>query len=245
MWSTRRAARRALSAQSAQSSLPGGWHLICARTRPGDGTMDGDHSNRWLIAGAGVVMQIALGAVYAWSVFRIPLTTTYGWTISQVTLTFELAILVLGFASFVGGLFMARVGPRLVAIAAGLCYGLGTIAAGQTDGHIAWLYLSYGVLGGIGLGLGYIVPLATLIKWFPDRRGMITGLAVAGFGAGALATAPVAESLLLLVGIPATFAILGSAYLIAVLGSAFFMKNPPDGYRPAGWQQAAAQRTQG
>ena len=148
------------------------------------------------IAGAGVVMQLALGAVYAWSVFRIPLTTAYGWTISQVTLTFELAILMLGLASFAGGLWMQRVGPRRVAIAAGVCYGLGTILAGQAGGTSRWLYLSYGMLGGIGLGLGYIVPLATLIKWFPDRRGMITGLAVAGFGAGALVTAPLAEYLL-------------------------------------------------
>ena len=98
--------------------------------------METSQSNRWLMAGAGVVMQVALGAVYAWSVFRIPLTTTYGWTISQVTLTFELAILVLGFASFAGGLWMRRVGPRPVAIAAGICYGLGTILAGQADGNI-------------------------------------------------------------------------------------------------------------
>ncbi|HEY2153405.1 MAG TPA: MFS transporter, partial [Vicinamibacterales bacterium] len=107
--------------------------------------MDSNHSNRWLIAAAGIVMQVALGAVYAWSVFRIPLTTTYGWTISEVTRTFELAILVLGFASFVGGLWMRRVGPRPVAIIAGVCYGLGTILAGQANGSIAWLYLSYGV----------------------------------------------------------------------------------------------------
>ena len=206
--------------------------------------MDRDHSNRWLIAAAGVVMQIALGAVYAWSVFRIPLTTTYGWTIPQVTLTFELAILVLGFASFAGGLLMARVGPRRVAIAAGLCYGLGGILAGRADGSIAWLYLSYGVLGGIGLGLGYIVPLATLIRWFPDRRGLITGLAVAGFGAGALVTAPVAERLLSSVGIPSTFAILGTTYLVAVVGAGLFMKNPPEGYRPDGWQPQAAQQAQ-
>src|SRR3954469_7181884 len=93
--------------------------------------------NRWLVAVAGVVMQIALGAVYAWSVFRIPLTTTYGLTISQVTLTFELAILVLGCASFVGGLWMPRVGPRRVAIVAGICYGCGTMLAGQANGHIA------------------------------------------------------------------------------------------------------------
>jgi OFA family oxalate/formate antiporter-like MFS transporter len=142
--------------------------------------MDSGTPNRWLIAAAGVVMQVALGAVYAWSVFRIPLTTTYGWTISQVTLAFELAILVLGFAAFAGGALMRRLGPRRVALAGGICYGLGTILAGQAGGNITLLYLSYGVLGGIGLGLGYVVPLATLITWFPDKRGMITGLAVAG-----------------------------------------------------------------
>ena len=204
--------------------------------------MEGAHSNRWLIAGAGVVMQIALGAVYAWSVFRIPLTTTYGWTISQVTLTFELAILMLGFASFAGGLWMRRVGPRPVAIAAGVCYGCGTILAGQSGGSIGLLYLSYGVLGGIGLGLGYIVPLATLIKWFPDRRGMITGLAVAGFGAGALVTAPAAQRLITSVGISSTFAILGSVYLVAVVGAGLFMKTAPDGYRPDGWRPPPAQQ---
>ena len=205
--------------------------------------MESRNPNRWLIAAAGVVMQIALGAVYAWSVFRIPLTTTYGWTISQVTLTFELAILVLGFASFAGGEWMRRVGPRRVALVAGLCYGLGTILAGQSHGNIGVMYLSYGVLGGIGLGLGYIVPLATLIKWFPDRRGMITGLAVAGFGAGALVTAPVAQRLITSVGLPNTFAILGAAYLVLVTGSALCLKAAPDGYRPAGWQPPATGQT--
>src|ERR1700690_2510999 len=170
--------------------------------------MKTDSSNRWLIAVAGVVMQVALGAVYAWSVFRIPLTKSYGWTVSQVTLAFELAILMLGFASFAGGLWMKRVGPRWVATVAGLCYGLGVVLAGQVGGHLWLLYLAYGVLGGIGLGLGYIVPVATLIKWFPDKRGMITGLAVSGFGAGALITAPVAERLISRVGISQTFTIL-------------------------------------
>jgi MFS transporter, OFA family, oxalate/formate antiporter len=204
--------------------------------------MENVNQNRWLIAVAGVVMQVALGAVYAWSVFRIPLTTTYGWTIAQVTLTFELAILVLGFASFAGGEWMRKVGPRRVALVGGLCYGLGTIFAGQARGSIGLLYLSYGVLGGIGLGLAYIVPLATLIKWFPDKRGMITGLSVAGFGAGALVTAPVAERLISSVGLPNTFAILGTAYLVLVSGAAVFMKTAPDGYAPDGWHPPTAER---
>src|SRR5882724_2012632 len=206
--------------------------------------MNATSSNRWLIATAGVVMQVALGAVYAWSVFRIPLTKSYGWTVSQVTLAFEFAILMLGLASFAGGLWMKRSGPRRVAAIGGLCYGLGVVLAGEVGGHLGLLYLSYGVLGGIGLGLGYIVPVATLIKWFPDKRGMITGLAVAGFGAGALVTAPIAERLISWIGVSQTFTALGFIYFIAVSGSAFFMKNPPDDYRPAGWQPPLNQQRQ-
>ena len=199
-------------------------------------------SNRWGIALAGVIMQIALGAVYAWSVFRIPLTKAFGWTISQVTFTFTLAILMLGFAAFVGGLWMRKSGPRRVAIAAGIFYGGGVFLASLSAGHLYWLYFSYGFLGGIGLGLGYIVPVATLVKWFPDKRGMITGIAVAGFGAGALITAPIASRLIVNVGVLKTFAVLGIAYLIAVVVPALFMKDPPAGYRPEGWQPSEAQK---
>ena len=188
--------------------------------------------NRWVIAAAGVLMQVALGAVYAWSVFRIPLTRTYGWTISEVTLTFTIAIFVLGLAAFGGGLWMRRSGPRTVALTAGVLYGFGVFLASLTDGRLWWLYGSYGVMAGVGLGLGYIVPVATLVKWFPDKRGLMTGLAVAGFGAGALITAPIATRLIATAGVLQTFAILGAAYFIAVTGGALFMRNPPDGYRP-------------
>ncbi|MCU1261138.1 MAG: major facilitator superfamily 1 [Bryobacterales bacterium] len=191
--------------------------------------------NRWLIAAAGVLMQIALGAVYAWSVFRIPLTRAHGWTIPDVTLAFELAILVLGFAAFCGGLWMKKSGPRPVAFTAAILYGAGTALAG-TANSLTSLYLTYGVLAGTGLGLGYIVPIATLVRWFPDRRGMITGIAVAGFGAGALITAPVANTLIASVGLSRTFEILGLAYFVIVFTSAFFMRNPPEGYAPAGYQ---------
>jgi MFS transporter, OFA family, oxalate/formate antiporter len=202
------------------------------------------YGNRWGIAAAGVVMQIALGAVYAWSVFRIPLTKAFGWTISQVTLTFTIAILMLGFAAFVGGLWMRKSGPRRVAIAAGILYGAGVFLASFSGGHLYWLYFSYGFLGGIGLGLGYIVPVATLVKWFPDKRGMITGIAVAGFGAGALITAPIATRLIANVGVLKTFAILGIAYFIAVTVAALFIKDPPQGFVPAGWKPSAAQTKQ-
>lgn len=192
-------------------------------------------ANRWLIAAAGVVMQIALGAVYAWSVFRIPLTREYGWTVPQVTLAFTIAIFVLGFAAFCGGQWMRHAGPRRVALAAGVCYGLGVFLTSFAGNRLWWLYGSYGLLGGIGLGLGYIVPVATLLKWFPDRRGMIAGIAVAGFGAGALLTAPVATRLIAEVGAMRTFAVLGAAYFVAVTGASWFMQNPPEGYRPPGW----------
>src|SRR5215472_6393145 len=187
--------------------------------------------NRWAIAVAGVIIQIALGAVYAWSVLRIPLTRTFGWTISQVTFAFTLAILTLGFASFVGGLWMRRAGPRRVAIAAGIFYGAGIFLASFSNGHLYWLYFTYGILAGTGLGRGYIVPVATLVKWFPGRRGMITGIAVAGFGAGALITAPIASRLIVSVGVLKTFAILGVVYFFAVTIPAFFMKDPPRDYR--------------
>ena len=139
---------------------------------PADG---GTLTNRWSVAVAGVILQVALGAVYAWSVFRIPLSKSFGWTITEVTFTFTLSILILGFAAFIGGLWMWKVGPRKVAITAGIFYGAGVFLASFSGGHLWWLYFSYGLLGGIGLGLGYIVPVATLVKWCSDKRGMITG----------------------------------------------------------------------
>ena len=138
----------------------------------------------------------------------------------------------LGLAAFGGGLWMRRAGPRTVALTAGVLYGLGVFLASFTGGRLWWLYCSYGVIGGVGLGLGYIVPVATLVKWFPDKRGLITGLAVAGFGAGALITAPIATRLIAAVGVLQTFAILGAAYFVAVTGGALFMRNPPAGYQP-------------
>jgi OFA family oxalate/formate antiporter-like MFS transporter len=197
--------------------------------------------NRWVIAIAGVFLQITLGAVYAWSVFRIPLHNQFGWTISQITLTFTISIFMLGFASFVGGLWMNRVGPRTVALTAAAFYGVGVFLASFSANKLWWLYSSYGFIGGIGLGLGYIVPVATLVKWFPDRRGLITGIAVAGFGAGALITAPVAARLIQIVGVLPTFAYLGVAYFIIAIIASLFMRNPPEGWQPEGWTPSAKQ----
>jgi len=200
-------------------------------------------TNRWVVAAAGVVMQVALGAVYAWSVFRKPLSEEFDAEVAQVNIAFTLTIVFLGISAYFGGLWMARVGPRRVAMTAGLLYGAGIILASLSSSSIALLYLTYGVIAGIGIGLGYIVPIATLIKWFPDKRGVITGIAVAGFGAGAVVVAPLAKALISSVGVFETFAILGVGYVVAVLGAALFLRNPPEGYKPAGWEPAPAEAT--
>jgi OFA family oxalate/formate antiporter-like MFS transporter len=200
-------------------------------------------NNRWVIAIAGVFFQIALGAVYAWSVFRAPLAKQFGWSISEITLTFTISIFVLGFAAFFGGLWLNRKGPRIVALTGGTLYGLGVFLASFSH-SLSWLYLSYGVIGGIGLGLGYIVPVAVLVKWFPDRRGLITGIAVGGFGAGALITAPVATRLIQSVGVLTTFAYLGIGYLVVTVISGAFMQNPPDGWKPESWAPTTLQASQ-
>ena len=200
--------------------------------------------NRWVIATAGVFLQVALGAVYAWSVFRIPLAKQFGWSIPEVTLTFTISIFVLGIAAFFGGLWLNRRGPRIVALTGGVLYGLGVFLASFSDRGLWWLYLSYGVIGGVGLGFGYIVPVAVLVKWFPNRRGLITGIAVGGFGAGALITAPVATRLIQTVGVLHTFAYLGIAFLIVTVVSGAFMQNPPEGWKPAAWSPTATQAAQ-
>jgi OFA family oxalate/formate antiporter-like MFS transporter len=189
-------------------------------------------------------MQMALGAVYAWSVFRTPLAKQFHWSISDVTLTFTICVFVLGVSAFFGGLWLNKKGPRVVALTGGFLYGLGVFLASFSADKLWWLYLSYGLIGGIGLGFGYIVPVAVLVKWFPDKRGLITGIAVGGFGAGALVTAPVATRLIQSVGVLQTFAYLGVAYLIVTMATGALMKNPPDGWKPEGWTPSVLQSKQ-
>lgn len=200
--------------------------------------------NRWWIAVAGICMQMALGAAYAWSVFRIPLTKEFGWSITQVTWTFSISWFFLGCFAFVGGRMMKRMQPRVVAMIAGLFWGGGVFLASLSAHKLWWLYLTYGVLGGIGLGMGYVVPIAVLVKWFPDRRGFITGLAVAGFGAGALFSAPAAVWLIQHVGLMPTFAYLGVAYGCIAVAAGTLMRNPAEGWTPEGWKPSASQISQ-
>jgi OFA family oxalate/formate antiporter-like MFS transporter len=198
--------------------------------------------NRWSIAGAAVLMQICLGAVYGWSVFKKPLISAEHWSETSVQLTFTLAIFFLGIGTILGGLWQDKVGPRKVASVAGIIYGLGYIVAGYFAAHhsLRGMYFGYGVLGGLGMGMGYITPVATLVKWFPDMRGLMTGVAVCGYGFGALIMSPFAAWAINRAGLPATFYTLGVIYLIVVFATAQFYANPPEGWRPAGWEPRTA-----
>jgi len=200
--------------------------------------------NRWWIAVAGVCLQMALGSAYAWSVFRIPLVKEFGWSIAQVSFTFTICWFCLGCTASLGGIWLNRRGPRIVAVIAGLLWG-GGVFLSSFAAHKLWLlYLGYGIIGGTGLGMGYIVPIAVLVKWFPERRGLITGIAVGGFGAGSLLAAPVAGRLVQSVGLMPTFAYLGVAFAAVAVLSGLFMRNPPEAWHPAGWQPTAAQLSQ-
>jgi len=198
--------------------------------------------NRWGIAVAAVIMQICLGAVYGWSVFVRPLIAAEHWQLTDVSLNFTLAIVFLGVGTVIGGLWQDRVGPRKVATVAGILYGIGYLVAGFAAAHhsLNGLYVGYGVLTGIGMGMGYICPVATLVKWFPDRRGLMTGVAVCGYGFGALIMSPFAAWEIVHHGIPATFVTLGTVYLIVVVAAAQFYTNPPKGWRPQGWEPRTA-----
>lgn len=205
--------------------------------------METEHlRNRWGIAVAAVIMQICLGAVYGWSVFVKPLIAAEHWTLTRVSLNFTLSIAFLGIGTIVGGLWMDRVGPRRVATVAGCIYGIGYIVAGlgAANHSLLGMYLGYGVIAGIGMGMGYITPVATLVKWFPDKRGLMTGVAVCGYGAGALIFSPIAARVIQSSGVPTTFFIFGSIYLVLVVLAAQAYANPPEGYKPAGWVPTSA-----
>jgi MFS family permease len=210
--------------------------------------------NRWLVPPAALAIHLSIGQAYAFSVFKLPLTKVLGitqstagdWSQPELAWTFTLAIVFLGLSAATFGRWLEHAGPRKSGVVAALCWSLGFfISAFGVRIHNIWLlYLGYGVLGGCGLGLGYITPVSTLIKWFPDRRGMATGLAIMGFGGGAMIASPLSQLLLdryksaTSVGVAETFVTLGVIYLVAMLFGAFLFRVPAPGWRPAGWQPA-------
>jgi OFA family oxalate/formate antiporter-like MFS transporter len=188
--------------------------------------------NRWLIALSAIAIHLSIGSVYAYSVFKKPLQEALGWTSQNVSVAFMLAIFFLGISAAFFGKFVEKYGPRKSALVAAVLFAGGLLGTGFTiqNDMLYGFYATYGVIGGIGLGIGYISPVSTLVKWFPDRRGLATGMAVLGFGAGALIAGPVAESLMGTIGIPGTFYTLGIVYFILMAAGALYIAKPPEDY---------------
>jgi len=194
--------------------------------------------NRWLVALGGVVLMACLGTVYAWSVYTQPLQAAFGWTSTQATAPFSIAIFFLGVGAVIGGRWQDRAGPRPVALTGALLWGAGNLLAGLGTARFgaAWLYFTYGVMGGLGLGLGYVTPVAAVTKWFLDRRGLGSGLVVGGFGLGAFLYAHLLRSLPAFSSAPSpgsagavldAFTASGVAFAILGGAGALLLRNPP------------------
>jgi Major Facilitator Superfamily. len=200
--------------------------------------------NRWLIALSAIAIHLSIGSVYAYSVFKNPLGEMWGWSSTQVTVSFTIAIFFLGMSAATMGRFVEKWGPRKSATIAAIFFSIGTAGTGIAVklGSLPFYYLTYGVLGGIGLGIGYIAPVSTLVKWFPDKRGLATGMAVMGFGAGSIITSPVATKLMSIFGISTTFFILGASFLVLMLLGASYIERPPADYQPKSMKTAKEKR---
>ena len=190
--------------------------------------------NRWLIALSAIAIHLSIGSVYAYSVFKKPLAEMFGWSSTEVTISFTIAIFFLGTSAATMGRFVEKWGPRKSAMISAIFFSIGTAGTGLAVklGSLPLYYLTYGVLGGIGLGIGYIAPVSTLVKWFPDKRGLATGMAVMGFGAGSIITSPVANFLMNKVGLHNTFFILGISFLVLMFSGALYIARPSEGYVP-------------
>ena len=195
--------------------------------------------NRWLMALSAVGVHICIGSVYAWSVYVKPIQEEMSWDLTDVTITFSVAILFLGLSAAFMGKFVEKNGPKVSALIAASLFGVGTMGSGlaiMMESKLL-LYFFYGVLGGCGLGIGYISPVSTLVKWFPDKRGMATGLAIMGFGFASAIWGPTIKILIEAVGIANTFFILGFVYFVVMFLSALYLEAPKEGYLPKKFKQ--------
>ncbi len=209
--------------------------------------------NRWLVPPAALAIHLAIGQAYAFSVFNKPLGSLISgdadhpaptdWTLAQIGLTFSIAIVLLGLSAAIFGKWLERVGPRKAMLAASLCFGGGFLigSLGISLHNIFLLYFGYGFVGGIGLGIGYISPVSTLIKWFPDRKGVATGMAIMGFGGGAMIGSPLATNLMAHFkasspqGVAPTFIVMGLIYLLFMQFGVWTIRVPADSWKPAGY----------
>jgi MFS family permease len=208
--------------------------------------------SRWLVPPAALAVHLSIGQVYAFSVFKTPLVTLFGSSQTAIGVVFSIAIAMLGLSAAFGGAWMERNGPRKAMVLSAICWSVGFFVAalGLSTGQLWLVYLGYGVIGGIGLGIGYISPVSTLIKWFPDRPGLATGLAIMGFGGGALIASPLSNRLMQSFGgdpkstVP-TFLVLGALYLVVMLTGAAVVRVPPPDWAPAGWTPPAPTESHG
>ncbi len=214
--------------------------------------------NRWIIVIGALLIQLCLGAVYVWSVYNTPLTNKFytlehpGVVIDKtvtdsapykalnddVKQTFSITIFMFALSTIFAGKAQDKIGPRWVATAGAVMLGLGVFLASKAT-SVTQLWLFYGILGGFGIGTAYVCPLATCLKWFPDKRGLITGLAVGGFGAASVIFTPVSEALLKSFSVDQAFMILSIIYIVVVALGSQLLEVPPAGYKPAGWNPPA------
>ena len=181
--------------------------------------------NRWLVVIGALILQICLGSIYTWSLFNSPLSEKFGQDVSKVSFTFSIAILFFALATLISGRLQKKIGPRKVATIGGLLYGTGVLLTSFAT-SLPMAYLSYGVIAGVGVGFAYVCPLATLVKWFPNNKGAITGVAVGAFGLGSLIFKPIIASLLVSVGVSQTFLYLGIIYLVLCFIGAQLFSEP-------------------
>ena len=202
--------------------------------------------NRWLIPAGAVAVHISIGSVYAWSTFNRPIQALLPgnpWWFSPPYTTFTTALVLLGLSAAFGGPWVERRGPRAAATAAALLFGAGLILGGfgLALKQSVLVFLGMGVIGGMGCGFGYIAPVSTLVKWFPDRRGMATGMAIMGFGGGAFLAGYLNVYFMNLFGVAKTVIMLGAVYFVLMMIGARILRRPPEGWRPEGWSPPAKQ----
>jgi len=198
------------------------------------------HINRWWRVVGGLSMNLALGSLYAWSVFVAPLEKEFGWKRADTSMIFTIAVFVFGLSFILAGRLQDKKGPFWISVIGGVLVSVGFFLSAWTT-TLAWVFFWFGAIGGIGNGFGYATPIPVMAKWFPDKRGLAVGLAVAGYGGGSAIFGPLAGNWLIpTYGWRVTFQVLGVIFLVMTLVGSFLLKNPPVGYRPAGWTPAPA-----
>jgi MFS transporter, OFA family, oxalate/formate antiporter len=193
--------------------------------------------NRWLIMLSAIGIHISIGSVYAFSVITDPVKSIFMVESSTVKWAFQLTIIMMGISAAFLGNWVSAIGPKKSTFIAGACYGIGILGSGlAVQIESLWLFfLSYGLIAGIGLGIGYITPVSVLVKWFPDRRGLAVGVVIMAFGLASMIFGPLMQYLFQSIGVSTTFYVLGIIYTLLILSAAFYIENPPENYQVNGY----------